>query len=146
MEKMIVTVQGLVTSDDEIVSTLHGLEALLLLGVFHINAGNPRRAWLTLWRAMSVGQLMGNHKSEPTLSGGRQMWFQITQADRYLALFLGHPAGSENSDYTAEETFENPNTDKDLLFTRKLCDLSTRIINRNEAVHTHAYAMTQEID
>lgn len=39
MEKMIVTVQGLVASDDELVSTLNGLETLVLLGAFHINAG-----------------------------------------------------------------------------------------------------------
>tara|TARA_R110002060_G_scaffold57011_3_gene67318 strand:- start:198 stop:401 length:204 start_codon:yes stop_codon:yes gene_type:complete len=39
MEKMIITVQGLITSDDELVSTVNGLETLVLLGAFHINAG-----------------------------------------------------------------------------------------------------------
>jgi len=33
-----------------------------------------------------------------------------------------------------------------MLFNRKLTELSTRIIERNEAVHTHAYATTQDID
>ncbi len=84
MQKMITTVQGLVTSDDELVSNINGLETLVLLGVFHINAGNPRRAWLNFRRALNIGQLMGIHKPEPALLGGKEMWLQITQADRYL--------------------------------------------------------------
>ncbi|CAL3972758.1 unnamed protein product [Diplocarpon coronariae] len=70
----------------------------------------------------------------------------ITQADRYLALLLGLPAGSENPSYMSAETFGNPNINKDLLFSRKLCDLSKRIIDRNEAAHNHANASTQGID
>ncbi|KAG4436746.1 hypothetical protein IFR05_007764 [Cadophora sp. M221] len=146
MEKMIVTVQGLVASDDELVSTLNGLETLVLLGAFHINAGNPRRAWMTFRRAMNIGQLMGIHKPDTSLEGGRQMWLQMTQGDRYLALLLGLPAGAADPSYNLEETFENPDVDKDQLFSRKMCDLSTRIIERNECASTHAYATTQEID
>ena len=52
----------LVTADDELVSTLEGIECLLLQGLYHINAGNLRRAWLTFRRALNVGQLMGLHK------------------------------------------------------------------------------------
>ncbi|CZS96070.1 uncharacterized protein RAG0_05527 [Rhynchosporium agropyri] len=146
MEKMIVTVQGLVASDDELVSTLHGIETLVLLGAFHINAGNPRRAWMTFRRALNIGQLMGIHKSDTSIEGGRQMWLQVTQADRYLSLLLGLPAGAVDPVYKADETFDNPHVNKEFLFGRKMCDLSSRIIERNENASTHAYATTQEID
>lgn len=84
MERCVNVVQALVTSDDELVSTVVGLECLLLQGIFHINAGNPRRAWLTFRRALSLGQLMGIHKPDCTIQGGREMWFEVNQADRYL--------------------------------------------------------------
>ncbi|KAF8854136.1 hypothetical protein BDZ45DRAFT_597491 [Acephala macrosclerotiorum] len=146
MDKCINVVQALITSDDEFASTVVGLECLVLQGVFHINAGNPRRAWLIFRRAISIGQLMGIHKRECTLPGGRQIWYQVVQADRYLALLLGLPAGSEDGGFGPDETFENPDMDKDVLFSRKLCDLSGRIIERNQSGSSHAYPPTQEID
>lgn len=146
MEKMIITVQGLITSDDELVSTVNGLETLVLLGAFHINAGNPRRAWMTFRRAMNIGQLMGIHKPDTSIEGGWEMWLQMIQGDRYLSLLLGLPAGCDDPGYKVDETFDNPAINKDCLFTRKMCDLSSRIIARNEASSTHAYATTQEID
>jgi len=85
IDKYMTTVQSLVTSDDEMVSTTEGLECLILQGLYHINAGNPRRAWLTLRRALNLGQLMGIHRKKgSTIPGGKQMWFQAVQADRYL--------------------------------------------------------------
>jgi hypothetical protein len=85
IDKYMSTVQSLVTSDEEMVSTTEGLECLILQGLFHINAGNPRRAWLTLRRALNLGQLMGIHrKKSSTIPGGREMWSHAVQADRYL--------------------------------------------------------------
>ncbi|KUJ18076.1 uncharacterized protein LY89DRAFT_696498 [Mollisia scopiformis] len=146
MDKCVNVVQALITSDDELVSTVIGLECLVLQGIFHINAGNPRRAWLTFRRALSIGQLMGINKRECSIKGGPDMWYQIVQADRYLALLLGLPAGSEDVSFSAEETFENPDVDKERLFLRKLCNLSGRIIERNQSENSNAYANTQEID
>ena len=62
------------------------------------------------------------------------------------ALLLGLPAGTNDDKYEPEENFQNPAIDKDLLFTRKLSELSGRIIERNQADQSHAYATTQEID
>lgn len=85
MERYITTVQALVTSDDEMVSTMDGLECLSLLGLYQINAGNPRRAWLTFRRALNISQLMGlQTKKGASIPGGKEMWHQIIQADRYL--------------------------------------------------------------
>lgn len=84
IDKILSTVQSLVIADDELVSTFEGLECLIIQGIFHINGGNPRRAWLTFRRALNVGQLMGIHKAGGTRVGEQMMWGHIVQADRYL--------------------------------------------------------------
>jgi len=84
MDRYLTTVQALVTSDDELASSMEGMECLMLQGVFHINAGNPRRAWLTFRRALNTGQLMGIHRPDTEIPNGRSMWHQIVQGDRYL--------------------------------------------------------------
>jgi len=84
IEKYMSTVQSLITSDDEVVSTIEGLECLLLQGIYHINCGNLRRAWLTFRRALNVGQLMGIHRGNDNMHGAKNMWYQILQGDRYL--------------------------------------------------------------
>jgi len=119
---------------------------LVMQSVFHINAGNPRRAWLSTRRAMNIGQLMGLHKKSCTILGGKERWEQCVRADRYLALLLGLPAGSADIGCTPEETFKNPDIDHDKLFVRKVCDISGRIIERNQSDQSHAYGAIQEID
>ncbi|ESZ92628.1 hypothetical protein SBOR_7000 [Sclerotinia borealis F-4128] len=151
VDKIISTVAGLVTSDDELVASIHGLECLILQGLFHMNAGNLRRAWLTFRRAMNIGQLMGLHKREelgsvPLPPGGNHIWRSLMQADRYLCLLLGMPAGSEDTMILPHETFSNPNIDHELLFSRKLTNLAGGIINRNQSDYIHAFTSTQELD
>lgn len=95
MDKIMSNVQTLITADDELVSSMEGLDCLVLQGVHHMNNGNPRRAWLTFRRALNVCQLIGIHKTSNKLPGGRGLWQQIIQADRYLVskvLVLEHIA------------------------------------------------------
>lgn len=150
MERIITTVQSLVTSDDELVSCIEGLECLVLQGLFHINAGNPRRAWLLFRRALATGQLMGIHRdktpSVPNDVAEMDMWYKIVTGDRYLCLILGLPAGSADPSFGPEETFENTSVRKHILFKRKLSNVARRVIERNQIDNTHAYAITQEID
>ncbi|RDL38985.1 Zn2 DNA-binding protein [Venustampulla echinocandica] len=146
IDRYLSTVQALVTSDDELVTTVEGLECLVLQSVYHINAGNLRRAWLATRRALNTCQLMGFHNPTTEVQGGKEMWYQIVRADRYLALFLGLPVGSVDDTFGPEETFHNPAVDKDMLFSRKLCEISSRISDRNLAQNSQAYATTQEID
>ena len=146
IDRYISTVQTLITSDDELVSMIEGIECLILQGIFHINGGNPRRAWLSFRRALNIGQLMGLHRKNTSIPGGREMWFHIVQADRYLALLLGLPCGCADDTFDPEETFQNSDLDIDLLFTRKLSQISGSIIERNHNDNTQTYAATQEID
>ncbi|KAM3074304.1 hypothetical protein ACMFMF_006320 [Clarireedia jacksonii] len=151
VDKIISTVSGLVTSDDEIVSTINGLECLTLQGLFHTNAGNLRRAWLTFRRAMNIAQLMGLHKRQNldehrSSQGGRHLWDSILQAERYIGLLLGMPAGTANIVIEPHETFNNPNIDHDLLFCRRLVNLAGGIMERNQNEYIHAFASTQDLD
>jgi hypothetical protein len=84
MERWLSTVQALVTSDDELITTMEGLECLTLQGVYHMNAGSLRRSWLASRRALSTAQLMGIHRSNSEIPGGREFWHQIVRFDRYL--------------------------------------------------------------
>lgn len=84
MDKYLATVQTLIISDDELVCSIEGLECLVLQGMLHINGGNLRRGWLSFRRALNIGQLMGIHRESSVVPGGRVMWQQIVQADRYL--------------------------------------------------------------
>jgi len=77
-------VQAHVTSNDELVSSVDGLECLILQAVFHVNAGNPRRAWLSFRRALNIAQMIGIHRSTSTIEGGKNLWNQILHGDRYL--------------------------------------------------------------
>ncbi|CAM1506066.1 Fc.00g057070.m01.CDS01 [Cosmosporella sp. VM-42] len=78
----------------------------MIESMYQSNAGNLRRSWLTLRRAMLIAQMMGLYRGElsPSLvmldPGTRNrinpehMWFRIVQSDRYLSLMLGLPQGS----------------------------------------------------
>lgn len=63
MERCLTIITNIVTSDDELVGNVEGLECLILLGGFQINVGNLRRAWLSFRRALNIAQLMGLHRS-----------------------------------------------------------------------------------
>jgi hypothetical protein len=84
MERYVSTVQALVTSDEELVSSIEGIDCLILQCSYHGNAGNPRRAWLTVRRAMNIAQLMGLHLPSCTIPGGKETWANLVQGDRYL--------------------------------------------------------------
>ena len=145
VDRYISTVQTLITSDDELVSTIQGLECLAFLGAFHVNAGNPRRAWLAFRRAMGIAQLMGLDKANASIPGGPHMWHHIVHGDRYLALLLGLPCGSVDDVFGPEDTFDNPAADKDILFPRILSQISGTIIQRNLANNIQTFTATQEI-
>ncbi|KAJ5453449.1 Transcription factor [Penicillium daleae] len=157
MNTIINTVTNNVTSNDDLVGTHEGLECLIMQGLWHKNAGNLRRSWLSYRRAMSVGQLMGidrarcstlksaDPSSDPAKRTSTEtMWFQINSCDRYLSLLLGLPAGSLDSSFASDEAMQG------LTATERLERLQTvasaRIVERNRNKSTRDYVLTQAID
>lgn len=161
-----------VTSNDELIGSVEGLECLVLLGQQQSNTGQLRKAWLSYRRAMSLAQLMGLDRgntramkscdptSDPRLRPTpAAMWYRINACDRYVSLLLGLRAGSQDDDgYSpSHQTSENgPNNSafEDDLDTpvEKLekahTVLAGRIIERNHSKISleKSYAVTQAID
>lgn len=146
----------LVTSNDELIGTLEGLECLALHGLYYSNAGKPRRAWLCFRRALEVAQLMGLHNrmrlsdndAEPEPLGRlKHVWWMIFKADRYIAMVLGLPYGIANKHCDLEtDNIEALGVSREEVYMRKLAIIAGDIIDRNQASKTPAFTATQEID
>ncbi|KAK0732908.1 hypothetical protein B0T26DRAFT_622077, partial [Lasiosphaeria miniovina] len=153
---IISTVSQLVTSNDELVGTAEGLQCIILQGVWHANAGNLRKAWLSYRRAMSLGQLMGiDHGSslalkfvDATVSPERRttpqaLWYRINFFDRSTSLLLGLPAGSRDDSFATEEAMRR---DTDMERLEKLQTvIGGRLIERNADKSGQHFAMTLSI-
>ncbi|GIJ86401.1 hypothetical protein Asppvi_005289 [Aspergillus pseudoviridinutans] len=143
-----------ITTKEEMHGTVEGLICIILEGVFEINCGNLRRAWLVYRRAMTVAQLMGLHRSpmpplkriDPELHADPEfMWFRIVYMDRYLSLLLGLPQGTTDKSMGAVSALQHePPLGK---FERQLTVIASCILERNEsAFTTSAFMTTQSID
>ncbi|KAK3375522.1 hypothetical protein B0T24DRAFT_202021 [Lasiosphaeria ovina] len=153
---IISTVSQLVTSNDELVGTAEGLQCIILQGVWHANAGNLRKAWLSYRRAMSLGQLMGIDQGsslalkfvDPTVSPDRRttpqaLWYRINFFDRSTSLLLGLPAGSRDDSFATEEAMRR---DTDMERLEKLQTvIGGRLIERNANKSSQHFAMTLSI-
>ncbi|KAF3138319.1 hypothetical protein TWF569_008815 [Orbilia oligospora] len=105
----------LVTTNEELITTLEGIECVMMESMFLNNAGNLRRAWLANRRAMNMAQIMGLHidatssavvvleKDTHDRIDPKYMWFRLVVSDRYLSLMLGLPQG------VMESSFAEPN-------------------------------------
>lgn len=115
MSRIINTVGRLVTSNDEMASSLEGIECLMIESMYWNNAGDLRRAWLTNRRAMNLAQLMELDTTNITTLSSMVieestrariypdlMWFRLVCSDRYLSLMLGLPQCS------VEDVFASP--------------------------------------
>lgn len=145
-------------STDDICVSLQGLECLLLLAIFQLNAGNLRRSWLTVRRALNISQILGLdngkiarlQKFDKRLSPGANsssewIWHRVTFFDRYLSLLFGLPPGTKDDPFTNlsdSETYTPMDT-----LERNYTVLTGLIIERNSIKSSNeAFASTQLID
>ncbi|KAJ3523024.1 hypothetical protein NM208_g12614 [Fusarium decemcellulare] len=150
MENIVEQVSELVTSNDHLIASLQGLECLILLGYWHSNAGNLRKAWLIFRRALSLCQLLGADRGQNPVQGNEQLtaspqmlWFRTVSCDRYLSLLLGLPIGYRGNDFASKEATER-DTDAEKL--EKLHTvISANIIERNSMATTDTYSRTRDI-
>lgn len=156
MEKCLSDTCTSVTSNDELVGTMEGLECLYLQGICFSNEGKPRRAWLCFRRALDVAQLMGLHRHLRLSDKDKEfelmerlvrVWWEIFEADRYIALVLGLSYGIANKHCDLEaDSIEALGVSREEIYRRKLAIIAGDIIDRNQASKTPAFAATQEID
>lgn len=119
MSDMVETATRLVTSNDELVCSLEGVECIMIESLYHHNAGNLHRAWLAARRAMTVAQIIGLYRrpkwsslkvldpeARERISPG-SLWFRVVHADRYFSLMLGLPQGSSENSFATPMALES---------------------------------------
>lgn len=147
---------SLVTTRDDMLDTLEGLECVLLEGIYQANCGNLRQSWFVFRRVMAVSQLMSIHQSvnqplktiEPkTKFNTRFLWYRIVYTDRWLCLMLGLPQGSLDRSMTSDS---DPTFADDLplgRLERMHCVIVSRILERNDSdPSSYGLATTHAID
>ncbi|GKT51424.1 transcription factor Sfl1 [Colletotrichum spaethianum] len=152
-----VTVASLVTSNDELLGSVEGLQCLLLQGFYLLNCGNLRKAWLAMRRALSLAQLMGieadgarllkscDPTTNPnTIPSSQALWSRINACDRWISLLLGLSAGTQDNSFMSEE-FLAQDTPMERL-EKKYTAVALRVIERNRVPTNEAYAITQSVD
>jgi hypothetical protein len=90
-------IDRLIVCDDEISSSLEGIECILLQGQFYGNVGRPRKAWTIIRKALSHALLLELHKTTSHVSATpssyhqrrKNVWWHLIQCDAYLSLMLG---------------------------------------------------------
>lgn len=151
--KCVTIVAHSISSDETLISSLDGLECLVLLGVIYNNDGKLRSAWLCYRRALNAAQIIGLHRlaSESTdesesVSRAKSIWNHIIYADRYLSLILGMYHGIPD---VALDSKRSGNETPNPSYMDVLCRIAGSIIERNQRFSTITPSMvrtTQTID
>lgn len=106
MSLAVETTHHCLTSNDDLLKSIEGVECLLIESMYQNNAGDLLGAWHLTRKAMLVAQMMGLHQGaeharprfvhKETQQRVRPdyVWLRIIQTDRYLSLMLGLPQGS----------------------------------------------------
>jgi len=148
MENYVTTVSSLVTSSDEQMMTLHGLETLLLLAIYYMNSASLRQAWLIVRRGLSLAHLMGFQRIiklkdlTPSLQGisnTKRIWCTFVDLDRYLGLHLHLPFGAE--DYPLPE-----DADEYLVHRAKINQITRQVADLHRDFSPQSYATALALD
>lgn len=137
--------ETLLAVDEDSGGTIEGLECLTLQTKLYINMGKPRKAWLSVRRAMNFALLLGLHHLEnSTVEHHKALWSLVWQSDRQLSLILGFPYAIADS---------HPGLSKDhtgqSVAARAMHELSIiagHIIERNQNHRNVNYSFTVQID
>ncbi|KAI1454490.1 hypothetical protein F4805DRAFT_469344 [Annulohypoxylon moriforme] len=162
MNKIVNVVSDLVAFNDDLVGSVEGLETLNFISLYHANAGNLRKSWLALRRALSVEQLMGvdrwpddkplksvDPRSDPgTRTRAGTLWYRTNFTDRYLSLLLGLSAASDDDSFADPLRIarNSPIERLEKLHTVITGAIIKRNMNTSRAAPDAAFGTTQAID
>ncbi|KAF3483209.1 putative C6 finger domain protein [Arthroderma uncinatum] len=98
VEQCLAAIEKYILDDDDIASSLSGIECIYMAGKYYSNIGRPRKAWLLTRRGINFAQLSGlhlpnNRPSSDDALGVRQLhiWCGLACADLYQSSLLGLP-------------------------------------------------------
>ncbi|KAK0757551.1 hypothetical protein N5P37_010278 [Trichoderma harzianum] len=156
MNRLFSTAIGLVTMNESLISSIEGLECVMLESLWYTNGGNLRKGLVAIRRAITIAQLMGLHRSS---SGPPQckllnpekkvhpkfIWFRIVFAERHLCLMLGLPQSTVDHSMASKDMLE---TDTPMgRLDRMHCVIASRILQRNQSDPSpHDFALMIELD
>ncbi|KAL4977119.1 hypothetical protein BDW66DRAFT_42542 [Aspergillus desertorum] len=140
----------LVTSRDELLDTVEGVECVMMEGNYRVNCGNYCPAWIAFRKAMTLAQVIGIHRpGHPLrlLDGRRKdrsfLWYRIVYVDRFMCLMMGRPQGSMDCRMATGGAF---GADTPLgQLERAHCLVAHRILERNDA-GIYSVDTTRDID
>ncbi|KAK4152462.1 hypothetical protein C8A00DRAFT_16213 [Chaetomidium leptoderma] len=147
----VVEAAGLVTGNDELCTSIEGIQCIMMESMYHDTAGNLRRACVAIRRAITMAQMMGLHRGAAANTSFKAqtkvdpefMWFRLVQTDRYIALMLDMPQGSSDNVFAAPRVLESCAPVERM---RRIELLAVGRILQRSAADVDNYAATLEID
>ncbi|RVX75134.1 hypothetical protein B0A52_01411 [Exophiala mesophila] len=154
MDRLAESAINLVTTNDVFLGTLEGLENICLEACYHSDAGNIRRAWITMRRAVMAAQLMGLHRSGhhrfKVISNDKdldpeELWACTVSMERIMSLLLGLPTSTAAAKLAVQLTPRDASQAVNM--TAFVTEVTGRILQRNECSESgKSLEMTKEID
>ncbi|KAH7131093.1 hypothetical protein EDB81DRAFT_807913 [Dactylonectria macrodidyma] len=136
-------VESLVISETEYVSTVEGLQCLILLAKSLTEVGHPRRSWLIWRKGMAIAQLLGLYRTNNKPVIANNIWWTIFHGDRFTSLLLGVPHGFNDSYFTSQLAHDQPAEAQ--LITRTVM-IAGKLIERNLVSSKPSIAETLSLD
>jgi hypothetical protein len=143
MFRVVDTAIRLVTTNEDLISSVEGIECILIEAMYQNYAGNLHRAWMAVRRATTVAEMMGLHRglNSPSLKilepetraafNPDQICFRLVEMDRYLSLMLGLPRTSLEARFATPKALEGCQPIDRM--QRIQCAIADRILQRNES-------------
>ncbi|KAL4937873.1 hypothetical protein BDV06DRAFT_215556 [Aspergillus oleicola] len=141
MTRAVDRVIKLVTTNDELITSVEAIECIMLEVMYQNYVGNLHLAWLAIRRATAAAQVLGLHRpSNPPLSrfilpatravfNADHLCFRLVQMDHYLSLMLGLPQIPHEGRLTAPKDLQQCGPIDRL--ERLHCAVSARIVQRS---------------
>ena len=155
MSRLFNTAISLVNTNESLISSIEGLECVIMESLWHTNGGNLRKGLVAIRRAVTIAQLMGFHRSKSSVQcqlsdserrvQPRFIWFRIVCAERHLCLMLGLPQSTVDQSMASKEMLESDTPMGRL--ERIHCVIASRILQRNQSdPNPDDFVLTQELD
>ncbi|XRM42943.1 hypothetical protein ABZX51_006150 [Aspergillus tubingensis] len=155
MTRAVTRATRLVTTNDELTTSIEGLQCIMLEAQYQNYAGNLHQAWLATRRATAIAQMLSLHRGLPPSSlkvfdpatrntlNPDYLCFRLIEMDHYLSLMLGLPPTNLEARCLSPKSLETC-TPEDRMH-RMHCIIAGRILRRTE-VDINDHSLTNDID
>ncbi|ETS03619.1 hypothetical protein M419DRAFT_74630 [Trichoderma reesei RUT C-30] len=137
-------VDDLVISDINFLTTIEGLECLILLAKSYTDCGQPKRAWLVWRKGASATQLMGLCCGSNYSHTEMRLWCSVYHGDRFCSMLLGLPYVLNDNHY--QSVINAPGMAPGFYFVLRCAIICGKIIDRNMTVGKPSFARAMELD